>query len=240
MCPHCETVFKVTDEQLSTAKGKVRCGLCHTVFTATPLLETTDIPDEKFLYDIKQTHQNLLLDEEIKSKVIPDEIRTSSAIESSNISSTVSWALGILLLLCTLVLESIWFNRDSLAQNLSYRPLIIQFCKLSGCTLAPVHAPDLIKIVNRNIYTHPNIKNALMVTVTMTNPSSHELEYPDIEIGFSNIRGELVAKRVFSPDEYIKIKREKLRLLQSNATVSFGLEIQDPGKQAMTFEFRFL
>jgi len=33
-CPHCQTRFRVTDEQLSVAGGKVRCGSCMKVFHA--------------------------------------------------------------------------------------------------------------------------------------------------------------------------------------------------------------
>ncbi len=33
-CPHCDTCFRVTDEQLGIAKGKVRCGSCMEVFNA--------------------------------------------------------------------------------------------------------------------------------------------------------------------------------------------------------------
>lgn len=33
-CPHCDTRFRVTDEQLAVAKGKVRCGSCMDIFDA--------------------------------------------------------------------------------------------------------------------------------------------------------------------------------------------------------------
>lgn len=33
-CPHCDTRFRVTDEQLGIARGKVRCGSCMEVFNA--------------------------------------------------------------------------------------------------------------------------------------------------------------------------------------------------------------
>ncbi|QSP95167.1 zinc-ribbon domain-containing protein [Marinobacter salinisoli] len=33
-CPKCETRFRVTDEQLSVARGKVRCGNCMSIFNA--------------------------------------------------------------------------------------------------------------------------------------------------------------------------------------------------------------
>ncbi|MBC7183701.1 MAG: zinc-ribbon domain-containing protein, partial [Marinobacter sp.] len=33
-CPNCQTRFRVTDEQLGIAKGKVRCGNCMSIFNA--------------------------------------------------------------------------------------------------------------------------------------------------------------------------------------------------------------
>jgi predicted Zn finger-like uncharacterized protein len=33
-CPHCDTVFQVSDEQLHVAQGRVRCGRCQGVFDA--------------------------------------------------------------------------------------------------------------------------------------------------------------------------------------------------------------
>ena len=43
ICPHCQTVFKIADEQLKAADGYVRCGICKEVFNA---LET-DLPGEE-------------------------------------------------------------------------------------------------------------------------------------------------------------------------------------------------
>lgn len=41
-CPHCETTFRVSPEQLKLRQGKVRCGACHGVFDALDRL--TDEP----------------------------------------------------------------------------------------------------------------------------------------------------------------------------------------------------
>jgi predicted Zn finger-like uncharacterized protein len=56
-CPECETIFRVTAEDLRRAQGKVRCGDCSYVFNAVEYLtedpnseqEQEDIPvlDEK-------------------------------------------------------------------------------------------------------------------------------------------------------------------------------------------------
>jgi predicted Zn finger-like uncharacterized protein len=37
-CPHCETIFRVTPEQLKVRLGKVRCGECQKVFNAVETL----------------------------------------------------------------------------------------------------------------------------------------------------------------------------------------------------------
>ncbi len=52
-CPECQTVFRVTPEQLKARAGKVRCGHCQTVFNAldslldtpaAPLPPSSDVP----------------------------------------------------------------------------------------------------------------------------------------------------------------------------------------------------
>ena len=39
-CPNCDTVFRVTPEQLTARQGMVRCGRCGTAFSALGALVT--------------------------------------------------------------------------------------------------------------------------------------------------------------------------------------------------------
>ena len=41
-CPKCETVFRVTREQLLAADGALRCGSCFTIFDASSNVEETN------------------------------------------------------------------------------------------------------------------------------------------------------------------------------------------------------
>lgn len=55
-CPHCQTSFRVTDSQLATARGRVRCGACLEVFNATenwvdPTPAQPAIPDPEPRFD---------------------------------------------------------------------------------------------------------------------------------------------------------------------------------------------
>jgi hypothetical protein len=79
----------------------------------------------------------------------------------------------------------------------------------------------------------------------MKNNSYFAQPYPVMEIDFSDIRGDTVAARRFLPTEYLphndqQIDNKQLHLLQPNTNTSFSLEVQDPGAQAMTYEFNFL
>ena len=55
-----------------------------------------------------------------------------------------------------------------------------------------------------------------------------------------NPPSEVIASRIFSPEEYLQIKATSLRPLAPEIPVDFSIEIQDPGKYAMTYEFTFL
>ncbi len=46
-CPHCSTSFRITDDQLKTAKGAVRCGSCLQIFRALDHLLEDQTPAEE-------------------------------------------------------------------------------------------------------------------------------------------------------------------------------------------------
>lgn len=46
-CPECQTVYRVTDEQLAARGGSVRCGQCHALFDGFAELVTPEPPEDK-------------------------------------------------------------------------------------------------------------------------------------------------------------------------------------------------
>lgn len=244
-CPHCKTVFLITAAQLKVADGEVRCGVCRKVFKVinTEQLKTklAEAKQPKTASDPQQ--QDIFNDDEFAEEprpLIPDNIRHKASTGSNHLRGGIAWGFGILLLSLSMAGQYIWFNRDDLAQHTQLKPWLTQLCVLAKCELANKREPDKIEMLSRNVFTHPNIKNALMISVSMKNNAEHAQSYPDVEIGFSNIRGGTVAARRFTPGEYLNVDNNKLKAMVAGATVNFSLEIQDPGKEAMTYEFSFL
>ncbi len=177
--------------------------------------------------------------------VVPDKFRDSYSSQTPSTASTALWSTGILFLMATLIIEYIWFNRDQLNKIPELQGAISTLCQLVKCKNVSIRDPANIELITRNVFSHPNEKGALIVNVTMKNNATFAQPYPVMQIDFSDVRGNSVAARRFWPKEYLASKSqqrntEQPSLLQPNTSASITLEIQDPGKQAMTYEFNFL
>ena len=248
-CPYCHTIFRLTATQLEIAEGLVRCGVCHEVFNAhekdapASARTSTGVSTEKNNLGTKSTAKfrsatDKLFEEQ--SKLIPDNFRIPDIYQTSSRLTNIVWALAIMLISASLVVEYMWFNRNQLLDDSALKPWVMKMCDFADCELMAMRDTDQIEMLTRNIYSHPNVKDALMVSITMVNHAAFAQPYPAVQIDFSDVRGNVVAARRFSPDEYFQIDKDSLRLLEPNKPVSFGLEIQDPGGQAMTYEFTFM
>lgn len=178
--------------------------------------------------------------ENVQSKLIPDEFRIPELKTPYSVWKDISWSLAILLFTVSLFVEYAWFYRHDLAANPQLRPYVTKICNFADCEAMQLRYPKEVEMVSRNIYSHPNVSNALMVSLSMINHTTFAQPFPNIKINFSDVSGSVVASRVFLPEEYLQLKRKSLRLLPPEALTDISMEIKDPGPRAMTYEFNFL
>lgn len=246
-CPNCHTIFRVTEAQLDIADGRVRCGFCKQVFDARADKHIQpDAAEDLQLDDTKQpgVFQQTEAEHDALLSGGPGDSATDAPgtvvhAPSYSTLATVSWSLAILTLIAAFAAEYIWFNQPALLQGQRLQPIKTALCKLTDCEHLQIRDPSQIEMISRNIYTHPNENNALMVTTTLVNHAPYAQPYPDVQIDFSNVRGELIASRRFIPEEYLQNDSTQPSLLESGNPVTFGLEIEDPGHEAITYEFSF-
>ena len=262
-CPNCDTLFRVTATQLEMADGMVRCGYCQHVFDASIYnpqpaavenknqLDVFDqrgevddidealVPDRDIEQADDERSEEASLFGDIQTELVPDDLRTESARRQTSTLATIAWSFAILLLIGALIGEYIWFNRYTLVHDQRLRPITDRVCEHLDCSQLQLRDPSKIEMLSRNVYTHPNQTEALMITTTMVNHADYAQPYPSVQIDFSNVRGELLASRRFTPEEYLNIDADHLRPLQPGAPITFGMEIKDPGKDAITYEFSF-
>ena len=158
--------------------------------------------------------------------VIKDDFGGNPLTKSNSPIQIAVFTIGaIVLALFFLGQITYWQNVDMLP-----RAWVNTFCKPFSC--GDEHKQDLaaIKILNRNIYTHPNANQALMITASFVNQAENAQPFPLLQISLLDTQGQLIAVRRFSPKDYLVNKSLLDTLMPPNQPVGARLEVQDPGK----------
>lgn len=151
-----------------------------------------------------------------------------------------AWALANIALIAVLLGQYAYFNRTELAQYPDLRPWLTSFCATLGCDVPLLRDPARISLANRVVQSHPAHEHALLIDATLVNEAAFTQAYPELELRFSDLDNRLVAGRRFRPAEYLPSGTDILKGMTPRQPVKFSLEIADPGKQAVSFQFNLL
>jgi predicted Zn finger-like uncharacterized protein len=177
-----------------------------------------------------------------KSEAIPFRLRESLAVKAKPQRPIllVLGILGILLFSASLFVQLAVFRSSQLLDRFpTLQPLVERICTSLPCRYSGPRDLSQIKLVNRDIRLHPKVKNALLISATFINRAPFKQPYPDITISLSDLSGSLVAQRRFTPAEYLGRLNSPFLLMPSGKPVQIALEVVDPGKDAVNFEFTF-
>lgn len=164
----------------------------------------------------------------------------NSAEMTGESRGTLAWALATLLLVAFIVVQYGYFMRNDLARFPQLRPWLEKICDITGCTIPLMYTPHLIKLVSRDIRTHPNEKDALQVRARILNEAAYPQAYPVLSVELSDMNGKVIASRLFHPDEYLPAGVDIKAGIASKAQADIQLDLLDPSHAAVGFEFAFL
>ena len=260
-CEACGSRFRVTEAQLYQASGQVRCGTCEHIFDALPALTNFDSELVQTVHQQRLDTRSSPMDDEMlippgtaqtdgspairaESGVVPREISLEEAMygnrqRSSVLSSPLIWLIGILLLIALGFAQAIYYQRYKLIENPRFQKKVITLCEILPCTESQFSSTAQIQMLERNVFTHPVNKNALMVTGSFMNQAPFPQKLPGLLISLFDIQGKLIANRLFSSSEYLLENRNR-RIMPPETPIQFRLEIIDPGTNALTYEFEFI
>ncbi|MEH6650046.1 MAG: DUF3426 domain-containing protein [Motiliproteus sp.] len=222
-CPECQTRFDINREQLHAAGGRVRCGSCQHVFVATEHMETRTEAAPVDSGERIPSIPLVLAPGSPRSTLIP-----------------VLWSLLILIAVCGLGGQVLWFERDQLSQQPQLEPLYSRICQQLDCRLSPrqdlpsIHSQQLL------IRQHPDYANALALDLTLINQAPFAQPFPAIKLSFSGLDGSLRAARTFQPDEYLGGDLQPDDRMPRRSPIQIQLEILDPGTLAPNYQLQFV
>jgi len=225
-CPHCRTVFRISQEQLAAADGQVRCGHCREVFDARRRLqkELPLGPSRAAAESDSAPQAHLSLDgrSEPVSGVLMSDLNEGEALPARSAWSLAGWAVINLLLVALLLGQVVYAQREAFATDRTLRPVVLWMCNLTGCTLPPRRAVDRIELVRRSVYAHPNVDDALIIDATFVNSAPFAQPHPTLTVSLGD-RHEIDVNQRMAP----------------GAPVRITLEVRDPGPRVRTFELDF-
>lgn len=238
-CPHCKSVFKLRKEHLEVASGHVRCGNCHSLFLATDSLVSLDKESQK-----AQMSDTV---EEAEEQVVKNSIPELTQIDKSDHyeleveqetkepkdkAHIFKWSFyGIAALI--LIYLSVWFmylwpNKDSLSQDMTWRPVYQFSCSVFGCQIAPRYDTKQYRVnaIEVNI-TSGGQKEVSMV---LKNVADFAQPYPKMRVILSDIKGGQYPSPIYKPQYYLPEVNHN-DLIQPNQSVhiafTFNNEISD-------------
>jgi predicted Zn finger-like uncharacterized protein len=249
-CPECKSRFRLTERQLKQAYGKVRCGECGNVFNALIGLKNyggdlpTDFPDQFLDGDSAQEETLRVTDFDMETEYEQrPELSLHEAMYGSERRSFFSlgpltWFIGIILLAAFGIAQAIYYQRYHLIEDPRYQQQVINLCQVLPCDESDFSSPEQIRLLERNVFTHPVASNALMVTGSFVNQAPFTQKLPELLISLFDVQGKLIANRLFAPPEYL-LDNKNRGVIKAGLPVQFRLEIVDPGTDALTYEFEF-
>ncbi|VAW86084.1 hypothetical protein MNBD_GAMMA17-496 [hydrothermal vent metagenome] len=237
-CPQCHTNFSINDRDLTAAGGKVQCGKCSNTFNALYTLSKHPLSSSEPAEILEISSIDRLSNDNVAESYQLTDTPTPQTATTSRRQSALKWGVLGMLLCALLFTQASYFLSDKLAQGYPIlRPWLEQFCAASGCQLSLQRATDKISIINRDVRSHPTVSRALLINVTLQNNASFTQPYPQLKLSFFDINHTLLATRAFQPDEYLSQEIDINSGFPAGKPLSATLELIDPDKQAINFEF---
>ena len=249
-CPHCNTLFEITEEQISALEGKVRCGYCYRTFNAketlinklsenkhSPPQFQVNIaqPDAEVLETIDVAKQEFHADTREQLSEIPTTKKTSS-LSAAN----VAWSFCVGALVITFVLQYAYFYRADLVQHPPARPFVSQLCQVFGCNMPLIEAPEKFKLISHDMRSHPDNDQALRVQGTFVNEADFSQPYPLIKLNLTDLNGKTVAYRNFSAEDYLTSQPSYEMGIPPSGKIDAELNIVDQGIKIVGFSLETL
>lgn len=154
--------------------------------------------------------------------------------------SRVAWSIGSLLVTLLLVAQISYFYFYDLSQMATTRPYVAWVCGHLGCNLPPRQNVSLIDLVKTQIAYRPEQPQMLRIQVELVNRADYFQRLPLVEASLTNRHGQTVARRTYSPDEYLPYTNTKSRDMTPGVTTALSLTVARPDDSTVGYEIQLL
>ena len=247
-CPQCGTRFKISQEQIEIHQGMVRCGRCQDVFNAQQYLHDDEpspqlslpiaaedepgMPDTDEARDeqtesaapapftpIKQAQHFFVLKMDDVAAEQPEEQKRRWPL-----------VMAALLLSLALLAQALYFFRVEIAARLpGLKPALVSACLALNCDIPLPQQAEQLSIESSDLELNPTRANVITLNATLRNNASYAQTYPHLELTLSDTADQVMARRSFAPQDYLRAGENEKQGLNGRreASIKLHLDISD-------------
>lgn len=242
-CPQCQTVHPLEADRAEGGDKRFVCPACGNTFD--PFAHLTDAPEAHAELEEPQPQehsedaeapeeQGQLFGPRPRPRAAPLPRFARQRVRLPRPAQLRWWLVsgGLLLLLVGLVPIA---DRDRLATDARWRPMLESMCGVLQCSLPPWRELKAFKYTG-DVRRHPSVPNALLISVSLRNDAHFAQAWPLLELRMSDLDGRDVDLRRFRPQEYLGGVAHG-STIQPMQSVNATLEVVDPGRDAVNWVF---
>lgn len=150
-------------------------------------------------------------------------------------SSRREWlvAAGLALLLA---LQMLLAQRDALAADARWRPLIAGMCGVLRCELPAWREPAAFTMLQRSVQPKPGTAGVLQVSASFRNDARWPQPWPTVLLTLSDMDGNQVGQRAFKPADY---RSGGSAHIAPGESATIQLDVVEPARPVVAFTFDF-
>lgn len=137
-----------------------------------------------------------------------------------------------------LALQLLLAQRNDLAADPRWRPLVASLCGVLQCDLPPWHEPTAFTMLQRGVRPKAGDSGVLAVEASFRNDAQWPQPWPVLVLSLSDVDGRPVGQRAFTPDEYRQSHRAGDALLPGQST-TVAFDVVEPAPRIVAFSFDF-
>lgn len=152
-------------------------------------------------------------------------------------SRTGEW-IALVVLVLALAAQLFFSQREQLAANAQWRPLVVAACGALGCSVPAWREPAAFGMLSRDVIAVPGRPGVLRVQASFRNDAAWPQPWPALVLALSDANGRQLGVRRFLPRDYLGDAPKEALLAPGQAT-QLAFDIVEPGPGVVAFDFRF-
>ncbi len=190
--------------------------------------------EELFSEDDRNSRHQLL------SRIEPEPLQFQIHRARNPLRQKLIWGLPSLLAAFIAVAQIGYWKMNDLARQTEWRPSYQKACDLLGCQLPTLIDIQRMRSHSLIVRSHPEYENALLVDTIVINTADFPQPFPRLQLIFTDLQNKTIASRQFSATEYLAGELAGATLMPPHQPIHLGLEIVDPGDQAVSYRLEIL